>query len=146
MKPIIYGDDEEAKTVSRDVLYPYRLVHFLVYVFVLYSSVMCNSYTCLDIGLRILSPFMPFLTEELFQRLPQRSSDAPPSICVTPFPEAVCGYYSNLFVFTCVCLAQQLSWRDKSLEAQVELMQEVVKTIRSIKQDYLHPKDRPDGW
>ena len=24
-------------------------------------------------------------------------------------------------------------------------MQEVVKTIRSIKQDYLHPKDRPDG-
>jgi len=25
-------------------------------------------------------------------------------------------------------------------------MQEVVKTVRSIKQDYLHPKDRPDGW
>ena len=25
-------------------------------------------------------------------------------------------------------------------------MQEVVKTIRSIKQDYLHPKDRPEGW
>lgn len=105
LKPIIYGNDEEAKAVSRGVLY-----------------------TCLDIGLRILSPFMPFLTEELFQRLPRRSAGAPPSICVTPFPEA------------------QLSCRDKLLETNVELMQEVVKTIRSIKQDYLHPKDRPDVY
>ena len=47
---------------------------------------------------------MPFLTEELFQRLPRRSSDAPPSICVTPFPEAVCGYHGNHYecVLTCV--------------------------------------------
>ena len=48
---------------------------------------------------------MPFLTEELFQRLPRRSSDAPPSICVTPFPEAVCGYYGNQFeLYLFVCL------------------------------------------
>ena len=48
-----------------------------------------SSYTCLDNGLRLISPFMPFLTEELFQRLPQRSPDAPPSVCVTPYPENV---------------------------------------------------------
>ncbi|XP_065918403.1 valine--tRNA ligase-like [Dysidea avara] len=105
LKPVFSGSDEESKVVSRNVLY-----------------------TCLDISLRILGPFMPFLTEELFQRLPRRSSDAPPSICVTPFPEA------------------QSSWHDKPLETEVELMQEVVKTIRSIKQDYLHPKDRPDVY
>lgn len=44
-------------------------------------------YTCLDVGLRLLSPFMPFVTEELFQRLPRRTLQAPPSLCVTPYPE-----------------------------------------------------------
>ena len=47
---------------------------------------------------------MPFLTEELFQRLPRRSADAPPSICVTPFPEAVSGHHGSQFehIFTCI--------------------------------------------
>ena len=27
-------------------------------------------YTCLDTGLRLLHPLMPFVTEELYQRLP----------------------------------------------------------------------------
>lgn len=44
-------------------------------------------YTCLDVGLRLLSPFMPFVTEELFQRLPRRIPQAPPSLCITPYPE-----------------------------------------------------------
>lgn len=44
-------------------------------------------YTCLDVGLRLLSPFMPFVTEELFQRLPRRVPRAPPSLCVTTYPE-----------------------------------------------------------
>lgn len=45
-------------------------------------------YTCLEVGLRLLSPLMPFVTEELYQRLPRRKplSD-PPSICVTSYPE-----------------------------------------------------------
>ena len=109
MKPIIYGDNEEAKAVSRGVLYPYKLVcvlysYKLVQTVVALASVLINSYTCLDVGLRILSPFMPFLTEELFQRLPRRSADAPPSICVTPFPEAVSGHHGSQFerIFTCI--------------------------------------------
>lgn len=43
-------------------------------------------YKCLDVGLRLLHPFMPFLTEELYQRLPTRSHD---SICIAPYPEEV---------------------------------------------------------
>ncbi|KAL5105185.1 Valine--tRNA ligase [Taenia crassiceps] len=44
-------------------------------------------YTCLDVGLRLLHPFMPFVTEELFQRLPRRNPlTDPPSICITPYP------------------------------------------------------------
>ncbi|VDL91530.1 unnamed protein product [Schistocephalus solidus] len=45
-------------------------------------------YTCLDLGLRMLHPFMPFVTEELYQRLPRRDPlNDPPSICVAPYPD-----------------------------------------------------------
>ncbi|OMJ08801.1 Valine-tRNA ligase, mitochondrial [Smittium culicis] len=43
-------------------------------------------YTCLDQGLLMLHPFMPFITEELWQRLPRRSGDSTPSITVASFP------------------------------------------------------------
>ncbi|KAH8113121.1 tRNA synthetases class I-domain-containing protein [Phellopilus nigrolimitatus] len=43
-------------------------------------------YTCLDHGLRLLHPFMPFVTEELWQRLPRRPNDPTPSIMVASFP------------------------------------------------------------
>lgn len=45
-------------------------------------------YTCLEVGLRLLSPLMPFVTEELYQRLPRRRPQSdPPSLCVTPYPD-----------------------------------------------------------
>ncbi|TRM66612.1 hypothetical protein BD626DRAFT_565705 [Schizophyllum amplum] len=44
-------------------------------------------YTCLDHGLRLLHPFMPFVTEELWQRLPRRPNDATPTIMLSKFPE-----------------------------------------------------------
>merc|ERR1719462_967903 len=40
-------------------------------------------YFCLDAALRLISPFMPFISEELFQRLPRWSSKEPPSIMET---------------------------------------------------------------
>ncbi|KAF8257302.1 tRNA synthetases class I-domain-containing protein [Lactarius quietus] len=43
-------------------------------------------YTCLDHGLRLLHPFMPFVTEELWQRLTRRPNDATPSIMVSKYP------------------------------------------------------------
>lgn len=44
-------------------------------------------YTALDIGLRLIAPFMPFLAEELYQRLARRDAAAdPPSVSVTPYP------------------------------------------------------------
>ncbi|OTF82634.1 valine-tRNA ligase-like protein, partial [Euroglyphus maynei] len=38
-------------------------------------------YTVMDIGLRLLHPLMPFITEELFQRLPRRPDFDPISLC-----------------------------------------------------------------
>ncbi|PVV05101.1 hypothetical protein BB560_000377 [Smittium megazygosporum] len=46
-------------------------------------------YTCLDQGLRMLHPFMPFITEELWQRLPRRPNDSTPSITIAEFPTEV---------------------------------------------------------
>lgn len=56
------------------------------------KSAQQTLYTCLDHGLRLLHPFMPFVTEELWQRLPRRANDSTPSIMVSAFPVFV-SYY-----------------------------------------------------
>lgn len=46
-------------------------------------------FSCADVGLRLLAPLMPFLAEELWQRLPPRpGGPLSPSICVAPYPSA----------------------------------------------------------
>lgn len=44
-----------------------------------------SLYTTLEYGLKLLSPFMPFVTEELYQRLPRQDTSCP-SICVASYP------------------------------------------------------------
>ncbi len=64
IKPVMKGNDEEAKKAARNTLF-----------------------RCLDSGLRLLHPTMPYLTEELFQRLPHRQdASRPESICIAAFP------------------------------------------------------------
>ncbi|KAF5368392.1 hypothetical protein D9758_002352 [Tetrapyrgos nigripes] len=50
------------------------------------KSAQQTLYTCLDYGLRLLHPFMPFVTEELWQRLPRRPNDSTLSIMLSSFP------------------------------------------------------------
>lgn len=54
------------------------------------KSAQHTLYTCLDYGLKLLHPFMPFVTEELYQRLPRRPGDSICSIMVSPYPKPVC--------------------------------------------------------
>lgn len=42
---------------------------------------------CLDNFFRLISPFMPYISEELWQRLPKRASETAPSICVADYPQ-----------------------------------------------------------
>lgn len=104
LKPILYGTDEAAKEASRQVLY-----------------------TCLDGGLRLISPLMPFVSEELFQRLPRRTSNEPPSICVTPYPE----------------VEECSAWRDATLEENLKFTMNAISSARSMRADYqLTPKTK----
>lgn len=43
--------------------------------------------TVLDVSLRLLHPFLPFITEELWQRVPKTSDVTVPSIMLTTYPE-----------------------------------------------------------
>jgi valyl-tRNA synthetase len=56
------------------------------------KSAQDTLYTCIDSALRLIHPFMPFLTEEMWQRLPRRAGDETSSIVVAPYPEYVEGY------------------------------------------------------
>jgi valyl-tRNA synthetase len=50
------------------------------------QSVQQTLYRTLDVALRLMHPFMPFITEELWQRLPRSKDDALPSIMLAPYP------------------------------------------------------------
>ncbi|GJQ68710.1 Aats-val [Trypoxylus dichotomus] len=80
-------------------------------------------YRALETSLRLLSPFMPFITEELYQRLPRPKviDETIPSICVSPYPEA------------------EEQWKDELIEREVEFIQKIAKSIRSARSDYNLP-------
>jgi valyl-tRNA synthetase len=75
-------------------------------------------YTALDGALTMIHPFMPFLTEELWQRLPRRPDDKTPSIMLAAYPV----YDSSL--------------DDPASEAAYELVLSVSKAIRSLVAEY----------
>ncbi|TRY74507.1 hypothetical protein TCAL_09188 [Tigriopus californicus] len=99
LKPIFQGTDTRAILTARNVLY-----------------------TCLDGGLRLISPFMPFISEELFQRLPRKSNDDPESITVMKYPET-----------------SEMNFHNAQVESQVEFVQKIVGVIRSTRSDYNLP-------
>ncbi|KAG0378752.1 hypothetical protein BGX24_002938, partial [Mortierella sp. AD032] len=95
IKPITEGSDLVAKRSAQDTLY-----------------------TCLEAALRMLHPFMPFLTEELYQRLPRRDGDKIPTIVKSPFP------------------VNNPTYIDEQADADFELVFAVVRSGRSLMGDY----------
>ena len=82
----------------------------------------------LERTLRLLHPFMPFITEELWQRLIQflpREGDLPQSIMKAPYPEA----YPEAI--------------DPSAEEEVSLVSAVVRAVRNIRAEFkIEPQKR----
>ncbi len=108
-------------------------------------------FMCVDTGLRCLSPFMPFLTEELYQRLPGTVSDSVPSICVAPYPkvsQVVASFRHQKELFFLVLqfglslqrqsmflswLCFQYQWRNHVVEEEIELAMKIVSKVRTLR-------------
>ncbi|KAH7408159.1 valyl-tRNA synthetase [Phaeosphaeria sp. MPI-PUGE-AT-0046c] len=75
-------------------------------------------YTAIEGGLTMIHPFMPFLTEELWQRLPRRENDKTPSVTVASFPQ-----YTQEF-------------DDEAAETEYELLVDSAKGLRSLTAEY----------
>jgi valyl-tRNA synthetase len=82
-----------------------------------------NLFAAFDAALRLLHPFMPFLTEELWHQLPQKGGAK--SIALDRFPEA------------------SANWKNASALNQVVLIREVVTALRTIRAELkLDPKKK----
>uniref|UniRef100_A0A8D0P193 Valine--tRNA ligase, mitochondrial n=1 Tax=Sus scrofa TaxID=9823 RepID=A0A8D0P193_PIG len=85
-------------------------------------------FSCADVGLRLLAPLMPFLAEELWQRLPLRPGNTTaPSICVAPYPSAHSLEH----------------WHQPELERRFSRVQEAVQALRALRATYQLTKARP---
>ncbi|KAE8374365.1 tRNA synthetases class I-domain-containing protein [Aspergillus bertholletiae] len=77
-------------------------------------SALNTLYNALEAGLRMIHPFMPFISEELWQRLPRRPGDSTPSIVIASYPK----YNASL--------------ADDTSEGAYETVVKSVKGIRSL--------------
>ncbi|XP_014480884.1 PREDICTED: valine--tRNA ligase isoform X1 [Dinoponera quadriceps] len=106
LKPIFQSEDNAAKLAAQKVLFK-----------------------TIDVALRLLHPFMPFITEELYQRLP-RKKQMYPSICVSPYPNVA-----------------ECPWRNYEIEEDVEFAQKIIRNIRSTRATYYLPnKTKTDAF
>jgi valyl-tRNA synthetase len=82
-----------------------------------------NLFAALDAALRLLHPFMPFITEELWHQLPQRPEGK--SIALDAFPEA------------------RTEWKNPQALEQFSLVQDVIVAMRNIRAEMkLDPKKK----
>ncbi|KAF7726587.1 valine--tRNA ligase [Apophysomyces ossiformis] len=71
-------------------------------------------YTCLEAGLKLMHPFSPFVTEELFQRLGRRPGDKTVTIVKAKYP------------------VENKAYADAESEKNFDIVFDVVKAIRSV--------------
>jgi valyl-tRNA synthetase len=82
-----------------------------------------NLFAVFEAALRLLHPFMPFLTEELWHQFPQRTGAK--SIALEPFPEV------------------RDSWRNNAALEEFGLLQEIITAVRNIRAELkLDPKKK----
>ncbi|MGC8792331.1 MAG: class I tRNA ligase family protein, partial [Bryobacteraceae bacterium] len=74
-----------------------------------------NVLTVFETGLRLLHPAMPFITEELWQRLAAGQSERPLSIALAPYPD------------------HDPAATDEEAERQMELVQQIIGAARNLR-------------
>ncbi|HNY41289.1 MAG TPA: valine--tRNA ligase [Bryobacteraceae bacterium] len=88
-----------------------------------------NMLRVFETALRLLHPVMPFLTEELWQRLVKKVPGIPPSICLAAFPQA------------------SLVAENESAAADFALLQEMITRARALRADNkIDPNVKVEGY
>ena len=87
-----------------------------------------NMLAATERALRLLHPIMPFITEDLWQRLTEHTPDRPKSIALTAYPQPVLGD------------------ADADAESRVSILRDLVTTARNLRAELnLPPKDTLRG-
>jgi valyl-tRNA synthetase len=87
-----------------------------------------NMLAAMERALRLLQPVMPFITEELWQRLTVNTADRPKSIALAAYPE------------------YQTALDDREAEEQVALLQRIVTAVRNLRAEMnVAPRTELDG-
>ncbi|XP_077142138.1 valine--tRNA ligase, mitochondrial isoform X2 [Ranitomeya variabilis] len=81
-----------------------------------------------EVTLRLLAPFTPYLSEELWQRLPSSLSWHAPSVCVAEYP--LPGHTGH--------------WSYPEETRHFDFVYSVVRTLRGLRSDYNLTKARPE--
>lgn len=102
---------ENSKTIIRDGTEEER------------NSAIQSLYTALEGALTMIHPFMPYITEEMWQRMPRRQGDETKSIMISSYPT----YNATL--------------DDPKSEAAYELVLGCVKAARSLMAEYALKED-----
>ena len=82
----------------------------------------------LEKSLRLMHPFIPFVTEEIWQSLRERlpeAGDLPESIMVAPYP------------------APDAAALDQDTEEEIDLVTEIVRAIRNVRAEFKIPPSQP---
>uniref|UniRef100_A0A3Q3WLM2 Valine--tRNA ligase, mitochondrial n=1 Tax=Mola mola TaxID=94237 RepID=A0A3Q3WLM2_MOLML len=89
-------------------------------------------YHCVSLSLALLSPFMPFITEELWQRLEEFRPGAATqtSLCLQPYPSST----------------ELAHWHFPEVERDFLLVREVIRVARSLRAKCGMTKEKPAMW
>lgn len=85
------------------------------------NSALNTIYTCLESGLRLIHPVMPYVSEDLWQRLPRREGESYESIMICPYPQEIAEY------------------NDPQAEKDFDLVDNSIRVARSIFAGYSLP-------
>lgn len=113
-----YLFSEAASAVYQFFLYDFCDIYLELSKPTLYASLHEETlnvlYTCLETSFKLMHPFMPFITEELWQRITE-NTNTDKSIMMAKYPA------SQTF----------LTYKNAQIEAEMEQMMQVVYTIRA---------------
>jgi valyl-tRNA synthetase len=89
------------------------------------QSALRNLVYVLDRALRLLHPMMPFITEDIWRRLPLPDGEGAEALMVARWPTDLAG------------------WRDEGAETSMQILQETVTALRAVRARFSVPPRTP---